>query len=292
MSKRHSHKIPIFSTQATATMSVALVLIILGITGLLGVAARNLSNDIRRQVGFVVILSDDITPQQSAALKQLWRSEPYVERIKYSSADDVMERWKSLGGDDGDVTELLGVNPFSAEYEIGVKPEYADPARLEPIAAKLRSVAGVSDVSMHADMIKSINSTMRSLAIILGIVAGALLLISFVLINNTVRLTVYARRFTIHTMKLVGATAGFIRRPFIIASVINGIVAGLIALVALCGVLFYVSTIDPAIIGLLTWQSAAIVFAAVFVAGILICSFAAFLAANKYLRLGYDNMFA
>lgn len=132
---------------------------------------------------------------------------------------------------------------------------------------------------------------MKSLALVLFVVAGALLLISFVLINNTVRLTVYARRFTIHTMKLVGATAGFIRRPFIWSSVINGVIAGIISIVVLGGLLFYLGTIDPEVLRVVDWRPAAMLFSGLFLAGILICALAAFFAANKYLRLGYDNMF-
>lgn len=291
MSKKSHHSLPLLSTHATAVVSVALVLIILGIVGLLGIAAHRVSTDIRQQVGFVVMLADDITPAQTEHLKSTLGKADYTARLTYSSADDVMRRWQQMG-DGGDDTELLGINPFAAEIEIGVTSEYADPELLQKVVTEVERMPGVAEVSLHADMVRSINATMRSLALVLVIVAAALLLISFVLFNNTVRLTVYARRFTIHTMKLVGAKAGFIRRPFIISSIINGIIAGLIALVALSGVLFYVSRVDEQILGLLTWQSAAMVMACVFVAGIVICAASAWLASNKYLRLGYDKMFA
>lgn len=291
MEKSRSHVVPVLSTQVTAIVSVALVLIILGIVGLFGIAARAVSHDIRQQVGFQVMLADNVSEARIAELKDYWSKAPYVATLRYASADDVLNRWKELGGDDDSEVELLGINPFAPEFEIGVTPEYAEESRLNVLAAQVAKMPGVTDVSLHTEVVKSINKTMKSVALVLFVVAGALLLISFVLINNTVRLTVYARRFTIHTMKLVGATAGFIRRPFIWASVVNGVIAGVIAMAVLGGLLFYLSTIDPEVMRVVDWRAASMLFAALFVSGILICAMAAFFAANKYLRLGYDNMF-
>lgn len=292
MKKSRSHGIPVLSTQVTAIVSVALVLIILGVVGLFGIAARAVSHDIRQQVGLQVMLADNVTESRIAELKDYWSKAPYVATLRYSSADDVLNRWKEIGGEDeGADVELLGINPFAPEFEIGVTEEYADEAKLNAIAAQVGNMPGVAEVSLHTEVVKSINKTMKSVALVLFIVAGALLLISFVLINNTVRLTVYARRFTIHTMKLVGATAGFIRRPFIWSSVINGVIAGVVAMVVLGGLLFYLDTIDPEVMRVVDWRPAAMLFAGLFVTGILICALSAFFAANKYLRLGYDNMF-
>lgn len=291
MSKSHRHGIPVFSTQATATVSVSLVLVILGIMGLLGVAVHSVGNDIRQQVGMVVVLDDGLTDAQVTGLKRQLSAEPYAAAVRYSSPDDVMARWLEIGGGDAGDMELLGVNPFSSEIEISMTPDYSVPEKMERIAAGLRRQPGVAEVTLHSDMVRSINATMRSLALVLSIVAGALLIISFVLINNTVRLMVYARRFTIHTMKLVGATAGFIRRPFVVAGLVNGMIAGVIALAVLSGVLFYVASVDPVAMNVVGWQQAAVVFAALFVVGVLICMLASLFAANKYLRLGYDEMF-
>ena len=291
MKKSRTHVIPVLSTQVTAVVSVALVLIILGIVGLFGIAARTVSHDIRQQVGFQVMLADNLSESRIAELKRKLQDADYVATLQFASADDVLERWKELGGEEDHDLELLGVNPFVAEFEVGVTSAYSDPAKLAKVAAEVEKMDGVTDVSLHTEVVKSINHTMRSLALVLFVVAGALLLISFVLINNTVRLTVYARRFTIHTMKLVGATEGFIRRPFIWSSIVNGIVAGVIAMVVLGGLLFYLGTVNPDVARVVDWRAAAMLFAGLFIAGMMICATAAFFAANKYLRLGYDNMF-
>lgn len=284
--------LPILGSQFTATVSVALVLLILGVIALMGIAAKNAGDDIRSRIGFVVIMDENATDTQTAALKSLWSSAHYVAQVKYSSADEVLERWNSSMAQEGDsITHLLGINPFFAEFEIAVRSEYSSMDSLEKIVAPIRKLEGVGEVKMQGDMVRSINATVNSLAIILTFVAAALLLISFVLINNTVRLTVYARRFSIHTMKLVGATAGFIRRPFILSNIANGIVAGVIAVAVLCGALFYAGTVEPEISRMIEWREAAAVFAGVCVIGVIICTLSALFATNRYLRLGYDDMF-
>ncbi|WP_370455709.1 cell division protein FtsX, partial [uncultured Muribaculum sp.] len=144
---------------------------------------------------------------------------------------------------------------------------------------------------VHTELVDSINRNINSVSLILIIITCALLFISFALINNTVRLTVYSRRFIIHTMKLVGATGSFIRRPFINANVVSGIVSALIASAILAGTLYYLQGIDSGIASAITWPQAACVFAGILIIGIIICAVAALFATNKYLRLDYDDMF-
>lgn len=292
MKSNKKHSLPVLGSQFTATVSVALVLLILGVVALMGIAAKNTGDDIRSRIGFVVIMSENATDADIAALKKRWSAAPYVAAVNYASADDVLARWNEAMSSEGDsITALLGVNPFFPEFEVAVKSRYADVDSLEKIVAPLRNLKCVSEVKMQGDMVRSINATVSSLTLILSAVALALLLISFVLINNTVRLTVYARRFSIHTMKLVGATAAFIRRPFIITNVIQGIVAAFLAVVVLAGLLFYVGTVEPRITATVDWQEASWAFAGLFVAGVLICTLSALLSTNRYLRLGYDDMF-
>ena len=292
MKNNKKNSLPILGSQFTATVSVALVLLVLGVVSLLGIAAKNAASDIRSRIGFVVILSENATADDIAALNHRWKTAPYVAAVSYASADDVLARWNETMAAEGDsITALLGVNPFFPEFEVAVKSQFADNDSLEKIVAPLRKLHGVSEIKLHGDMIRSINATVNSLTIILSAVALALLLISFVLINNTVRLTVYARRFSIHTMKLVGATAAFIRRPFIIANIFQGIVAAFVAVVVLAGLLFYAGSVEPQITASVGWREAAWVFAGLFVVGVLICTISALLSTNRYLRLGYDDMF-
>lgn len=268
------------------------MLLVLGVIALMGIAARNAGEDIRSRIGFVVIMDENASESQTAALKSLWQNAPYVSLVRYSSADEVLSRWNSTMAEEGDsITALLGINPFFPEFEVAVKPRYASMDSIEKIVAPLRKLEGVGEIKLQGDMVRSINATVNSLAVILTIVAAALLLISFVLINNTIRLSVYARRFSIHTMKLVGATAGFIRRPFILSNIGNGVVAGVIAVGVLCGALYYAGSVEPEIARMITWAEAAVVFCAVVVVGVIICTLSALFATNRYLKLGYDDMF-
>ena len=289
MATKHRSGISTFSAQLTATVSVALVLLLLGIIALLGIAAHSVTNSIKENMGFDVVLAEDTPAETIKSLKQGWMSAPYVSNVKYYSAEDALAKWQDDTGED--LMSLLGVNPFRPEFEVKVKAQYADVDSIDKIVAPLRAIPQVSEINVHTEMVESINDNIRSIALVLTVVAAALLLISFVLINNTVRLTVYARRFIIHTMKLVGATPGFIRRPFVSRNILNGIVASLVAIALLAATLYYCSTLDTSVMRAVTWIDAAWVFGGMMVAGILICALAALFAANKYIRLDYDSMF-
>lgn len=291
MSKKQHQGIPVLSSHITSTVSVALVLLILGIVAITSIAVRNIGRDVREKVGFVVIMNDNATNEQINAMKQMWHKADYVSSVKFLSADDVLARWQQLMDDDENITETLGINPFYPEFEVTVKADYADIDEINRLTAPIASMAGVNEIKLHTEMVKSINTSLRSVAIILMSIAAALLLISLVLINNTVRLTIYSRRFTIHTMKLVGATAGFIRRPFVVSYMFNGIIAAFIAIAILCAAISYITSVDPDILQIFTWPEAICVFAGMIITGMVICTISATFAANKYLRTDYDSMF-
>ncbi len=289
MEKKQRSGIPTFSAQITSTISVALVLLLIGIVAFLGITTHSVTESIKENMGFDVILKEGTSERNINRMKQLWTNASYVSSVKFRSADDAMREWQEETGED--LMELLGVNPFSPEFDVRVKSDYANIDSIDKIITPLQSMPAVAEISVHADMIKSINNNIRSISIILAIVAASLMLISFVLINNTVRLTVYSRRFLIHTMKLVGAKASFIRRPFIINNILNGIIASLVAMALLGGILYYTQSIDETISLAIEVEMILYVFAGLFILGIVICSIAALLATNKYLRISYDDMF-
>lgn len=216
-----------FSARITATISVALVLLLLGIVAAIGIAARSVTTSIKENMGFDVVMAEEAPESSVNRLKKMWNSSPYVSSYTYYSPDDAMRQWQHDTGEN--LMELLGVNPFSPEFEVKVKAQYASVDSIDRITASLRDLDGVAEVNVHAEMVESVNNNLHTIMLILVVAAGALTLISFVLINNTVRLTVYSKRFLIHTMRLVGATHGFIRRPFIIGNAIQGIAAALVA---------------------------------------------------------------
>lgn len=291
MARRRHHIIPLFTTRATATVSVALVLFILGMASLIGIATHVVTDNIRENMGFVVLFNEDVTASDIAKVKSMFENEPGVSSTVYSSPDAVLERWQNMVGEEEDIVRLSGINPFVAELEVHVRSAYASSDSLDRMIAPLMLLPQVGEVKIHTEMVDRVNATLRSVGFGLLIVAVALLIVSFVLIFNTVRLSVYARRFTIYTMKLVGATGGFIRRPFLLDNIVNGLVAGLLASIALVLVVAYGRTLDLSVTEILTWESVLPVIGGLLLTGVLICLVAALFATNRYLRLSYDEMF-
>ena len=290
MSKKRKSAISTFSAQITSTVSVTLVLLILGIVAILGVAAHNITQNFKGNVGFVVMLDEKITEGQLNNLKQKWSKENYVAAQKFISAEEVFNQEMDIMGEQ--VLELMaGINPYQPEFEIIVKPQYACHDSINAIKASLAGVEGIKDILHDTTNIDAVNENINNSILILSFVAAALILISFVLINNTVRLTVYSKRFIIHTMKLVGATDGFIRRPFIVNNIIHGIIAAIIANAILAATLYYLHSIESNAYSVISWTEAGFVFGALIIVGVAICATAALFATNKYLRSSYDDMF-
>ena len=291
MAKRRHHIIPLFSTRATATVSVALLLFVLGLASLIGIATHRVTDSIKEKMGFVILFNEEVTASDIASVKDLVKGNPGVASSVYTSPETVLDRWQKMLGEGEDIMRLGGVNPFVGELEVRVKPAYASTDSINLIVAPLMLMPQVREVKVHAELVDSINGTLRSVTFGLLVVAIALLVVSFVLIFNTVRLAVYAKRFSIYTMKLVGATAGFIRRPFLTSNLLNGFVAGLIASVGLIAVVYYSHMMELSVAEVLSWQAIIPVLAGVILTGMLICLIAALFAANRYLRLSYDEMF-
>lgn len=291
MERKRHHSIPLFSTRATATVSVALVLLILGIAALTGIAMHNVAQNVRENMGYVVILNDDLTASQIEKIKKRIESAPSTKSVDYASPEVVLKRWQQMIGEDEDILQLANVNPFFPEMEVHVKAPYASPDSLDAIVAPVTLLPEVVEVKIHAEVIDTVNSTMANVTLTLLIVAAALLIISFVLIFNTIRLAVYSRRFTIYTMKLVGATDGFIRRPFLTSNIVSGIVAGIIASAITAALVYYTRSLSGGIGDVVTWETALPVFGGMIILGIIICLIAAFMATNRYLRRSYDDMF-
>ncbi len=289
MSKEKKSKISYFQSNFTSTISVALVLLLLGIIAFLGILANTFSKELKENIGFSVVLQSETTPEQVAAMDKMWKASPYVSDVKFISREAALQNWQAETGEN--LVELFGVNPLNAEYEVYVKAEYANLDSLQVIERQLKTITFVDEIAMHKSEVDAANRNISNVALVLFVIAVLLMLISFVLINNTVRLTVYSRRFLIHTMKLVGAKPGFIRRPFVISNMLNGLIAAFVSMLFLLGVYLFLQNIDEALVVSFSALEIVAVFAGLIVLGVLICGLAAFLAADKYIRLSYDDLF-
>ena len=286
-------KISYFSANVTAVISVALVLLLLGIVAVIGVGARGLSEKIKENIGFDISMKEDATEHQIAALRRDIAAAPFTARMKYVSKEDALEVWREETGED--LMAVLGFNPLTAEIEVHVRSNYSDVASIDRIAAGLKKkYAAIESVTTHRENIEAINRTLTQTALVLGVAAAAMLIISLALINNTVRMTIYSKRFLIHTMKLVGATPGFIRRPIVVSCMINGIIAAFVAVGLLSALLYYLgldSLAGEAVREAVPIEAVGATAAAMVVLGALLCCATAFFAANKYIRLDYDRLF-
>ncbi len=278
-----------FGKHLTSTVSVGMVLLILGIVGSAAFAAGNITRHIRENLGFNMVMRINADMTQINDMKRRLTSSDFVASYDYMSPEEILEQENAYLG--SDIVELIGGNPYQPEFSVRVKAQYASVDSLEKITAPLRMSDSVEEITVHTEMVESINSNIGSLSLVLIALAGALLIISFVLINNTVRLTIYSARFLLHTMKLVGATNAFIRRPIVIGNMLNGILAAAVAILLLCLLRVYAISIDPDLALALPWSDLIWVFMGIVAGGILICGTASWIATNKYLRQKYDDMF-
>lgn len=290
MAKQQKSKISYFQSNITATVSVALVLILIGVTAFLGLSARTMSRELKENMGFSIVLKTDATDADIAGLKAIFAQAPYVAKTTFISKDQALEQWQKDTGEN--LVETFGVNPLSAEFQVNVKANYAEIGKLKSIQAQLMHQSGVEDIALYETEVETTNKNIGNITIVLLFVAALLVFISFALINNTVRLTVYSRRFLIHTMKLVGAKPGFIRRPFVVQNMLNGLIAAAVACLVFVGSYFAAQDIVGGLVGTMFNElEVAAVFVGLALAGVVICGIAAFFAANKYIHLNYDDLF-
>ena len=190
-----------------------------------------------------------------------------------------------------DPTAFLGYNPLSASYEIHPSDAYSNPDSLAVLTAKLESLPYVTEVLYPRDLADLMNSNVHELSLILLGVALMLLVVSMVLIVNTIRLQIYAKRFIINTMTLVGATSWVIRRPFVRRNVLIGFIAGLVALALLAGMIYYVKYKMGILLFPLIWQNMALIAGVVLITGMLITLFASLIATGRYIRMDNNSLY-
>ena len=260
-----------------------LVLVLLGMVVFSVLTARNLSAYVKENLTVTVMLGDNTTVNQAHLLCRDLYHRPYSRNIDYISKEQAQkEQCEAMGSDP---SEFLGFNPFVATLEIQLKSDYVSRDSMKWIAKELRDNPKVIDVAYQDDLMDKVNDNLRKVNLILLALAVLLTCVSFSLINNTVRLSVYSRRFLIHTMKLVGASWGFIRWPFMRQTIFVGIIAAILACGALAGCAYGLYSFEPGIVAILTWKELAITGAAVFIFGIVITAFCSYLSVNKFLRM-------
>jgi len=278
------------NSRMTATISISLVLFLLGLIILLAFLAKNLSSYVKESVSFDIVLSDDIKDAEvSRIIKQLEATD-FAKSTEYISKDAAAKQMESEIGQNPE--DFLGFNPLPGLIVVHLHSDYTQPEKLTEIENQMKGLSpSISNIEYRKELLTLVNDNFRRIGFILLSLAVLLLIISFALINNTIRLTVYSKRFLIHTMKLVGATAGFIRKPFIQTQIIMGIISAVIAIALLFWGLIYISKDVKEIWNIIDWNSLSIVALSVIVLGVVISISATYFAVNRYLRMEGDDLF-
>ncbi len=273
----------------TLCISTSMVLILLGMVVFTVFTARNLSSYIKENLTVVMQLSEDITDSEAQQLCDNLKSKQYINSLQYISKEQALEEQKKTMGTDP--TEFTGGNPYLASVEFQLNADYANNDSLKWISEELTKMPSVTDIRYPEDLVDSINKTLRKISLVLLVLAALLLVVSIVLINNTVKLGIYSRRFNIHTMKLVGASWGFIRRPFIRQGIVLGLIAGIIALVVLGAGVYGLFRYQPDVMEVITWQVLAITGVTVILAGIIITTICSWLSVNHFLKMKAGELY-
>ena len=273
----------------TLGISTALVLILVGMGVFSVLSARNLSEYVKENLTVTMMLGEEITDPEAKQLCSELRKRPYINNIVYISKEQALKEQTAAMGTDP--SEFIGMNPFTASIELQLKAQYANTDSLKKITPALKSDRRVTDITYPQDLMDSVNRNLNKVNLVLLVLAVLLTCVSFSLINNTVRLGMYARRFTIHTMKLVGASWGFIRRPFLARAVGIGLLAALLADGVLAAGVYALYTYEPGVLTVVTWQVLAVTGGSVFLFGLLITLFCAGVAVNKFLRMKAGDLY-
>jgi cell division transport system permease protein len=287
--KRHPKTISLFTSGVISTISITLVLFLLGLTVLVAFTGKGLAAYFKENMGMSVELTGDMDAAAVQKTKERIEANPYVKSTTYISKEEVKKQLvDDLGGDP---EEVLGYDPSRSYFDVFIKSEYVNTDSIKKVEASFKDFKLTKGLSFKEEDIALANQNLSKVGSILLILGIILILISFTLIRNTIQLNIYSKRFLINTMQLVGATNGFIRRPFIMSTVVSGIIAAILANVAITGVIYYFTNEYPELISIVTMTELLIVYGLVLIMGILITVLATISAVNRYLRMTTNKLY-
>lgn len=273
----------------TTTISVAMVLFLIGLECVLLLSTRSLIDSVKENTTVEILLKQNADSATFSRMQKLLTASSYCKDCRFVSADEALQEHIAYLGEDP--SKFLGYNPLSASFEMHVNAPYANPDSLVLIEAKLMSLPYVDKVLYQKDLLSVLNRNINKLSFVLMVVAGLLLLISLVLIGNTIRLQIYSKRFIINTMTLVGATAWMIKAPILRKNIGLGLVAAILALAVIAGAIFYIQRHFGVLLFAPTKENIAFVAGVVVITGLLITLIASLFATGRYIRMKTDTMY-
>lgn len=277
------------SSYISVILSVSLVLFTLGLLGLFLLYTQKITNQVIEDIGFTVYLYDDVKQVDVDRLKKAIDIADYTRTSTYISKDEAIEILKQDLGED--FIQYLDYNPLLASIDVKVKPAYANTDSLAVVKASLSRSSKVKEIVYQESLIQKVQENLRIAGLVILIFSSLLLVVAIALINNSIRLSIYSRRFIIKSMQLVGATQGFIRRPFVQRGILHGVYSALIAMLLIMGVMYYLQNVLPDLIQIEDIEILAYLFVLVMALGIIISWVSTSLAVRKYLRMRGNKLY-
>ena len=279
----------LFTSYLTSIISNTLVLFLIGLVLLLLFNTKKLSDYVRENIGFSVMLNDNVREAEILKLQKNLDAKVFVKSTQYISKDKAaQDLQKDLGED---FVQFLGYNPLLPSIDLKLKADYTNPDSINLIEKELLKNSEIKEVFYQKSLLHLVHENVRKISLIILGFSVLLLLIALVLINNTIRLSVYSKRFVINTMQLVGATDGFIRKPFLLKSMLNGIYAAFIAAILLILVVYYAQKQIGDVLNIKEFYTLGILLASVFAIGIFLNLVSTFMSVTRYLRMGIDDLY-
>jgi cell division transport system permease protein len=286
---RNTLQSKIKTSSVTVVMSLSLVLFLLALVGWVFINARLIVNHVKENVGFQVYLKEDAPQPEIDKLKKTMEAAIYIKTVAYKSKEEAAEEMKQKTGDD--FVTFLGFNPLPSSINANIKAEYANPDSLAWIEKEIASEKIVREVVYQKVLVENINKNTQKISAIILFFSALLIIIAVALINNTIRLSIYSKRFLLKTLYLVGATQSFIRKPFIINGIINGVIAGIIADILVVVFIIASNKFIPELLVVQNPNYLLILFLVTIFLGILISGLSAALSVRKYLRLKAEDLY-
>ena len=273
----------------SSVVSISLVLFLVGIAGIVAANAKGVSDFFKENIAVSAIMNVEVSEVEAGAVAKELLKKRYVKAVDIVSKEQGVKEMKELLGED--FLNVFESNPIPVSLDIQVKAEYFSKDSLAMIQRELQMDPMVAEVVYQESLVDLLNANLEKIGLVLGVFILLLMFISFVLINNTVRLNVYSKRFTIHTMRLVGATKGFICRPFAGQAFFQGIISSSIAVLALIGVLYIVRNEFNQMFLLFDMKVLGIVLLGVIAIGILICLLSTIFVVRRLISLTNDELY-
>ncbi|HNW70389.1 MAG TPA: permease-like cell division protein FtsX [Bacteroidales bacterium] len=277
------------SSRITTIVSIALVLFAIGLVGLLVLHTKKLSDYVKENIGFTVYMNKNVKEADMLQLQKELDAMEYVSSTEYISEEKAAEDFQKELGDD--FVSFIGYNPLHTSIEVHLKAQYADDVHFSQMEQMLVKNPIVKEIAYEKSLIKTINDNVKKISAVLLVFSLLLFIIAITLINNTIRLAVYSKRFLIKSMQLVGATEGFIRKPFLSVSIIHGLISSFIAIGMLVLVIYISRQEIPEIISLQSLDLFLMLFAFVILIGFIISLISTFIAVRKYLKHNVDYLY-